>query len=60
MTMGGYQLQYRKQLEILMLELAHTPVEFTALDFVSVNNNLVTDACSFMISFMMILVQFMT
>ncbi|KAG8247991.1 hypothetical protein J6590_049333 [Homalodisca vitripennis] len=43
MTMGGLQLKYRKQLEVLMLELAHSPVEFTALDFVSVNHNLVTD-----------------
>ncbi|KAG8247992.1 hypothetical protein J6590_049335 [Homalodisca vitripennis] len=58
-TMGELQLNYRKQLEILMLELAHTPVDFTALDFVSVDNNLVTDACSFVMTFMMIFVQFM-
>ncbi|KAG8245843.1 hypothetical protein J6590_091656 [Homalodisca vitripennis] len=47
-TMDGYQLQYRKQMEIVMLELAHTPVEFTALDFVSVNNNLATDFRDFL------------
>ncbi|KAG8311236.1 hypothetical protein J6590_046696 [Homalodisca vitripennis] len=50
MAMGEHQLEYRKQLEIIMLELAHTPVEFTALDFVSVNNNLVTDRLSNRIS----------
>ncbi|KAG8244722.1 hypothetical protein J6590_015259 [Homalodisca vitripennis] len=43
MTMGTYPLEYRKQLEVAILELAHTPVQFTALDFISVNNALIID-----------------
>ncbi|KAG8304848.1 hypothetical protein J6590_084550 [Homalodisca vitripennis] len=53
-------VKYRKQLEIFMLELAHTPVHLTGMDLFTFDNSLITDVAAFSMSMMMIFVQFLT
>ncbi|KAG8256107.1 hypothetical protein J6590_076558 [Homalodisca vitripennis] len=55
-----YSIEHRKKLEVFMLELAHTPTDLTAADLFSVNNSFITSVASFIITVMMIFIQFMT
>ncbi|KAG8289817.1 hypothetical protein J6590_096833 [Homalodisca vitripennis] len=41
--MSTSMMRLENILEVAILELAHTPVQFTALDFISVNNALIID-----------------
>ncbi|KAG8280457.1 hypothetical protein J6590_081913 [Homalodisca vitripennis] len=55
-----YSIEHRKKLEVFMLELAHTPTELTAADLFSVDNSFITSVASFIMTVMMIFIQFMT
>ncbi|XP_046679042.1 uncharacterized protein LOC124366501 [Homalodisca vitripennis] len=60
MSSKEYSIEHRKKLEVFMLELAHTPTDLTAADFFSVDNSFITSVASFIMTVMMVFIQFMT
>ncbi|KAG8279578.1 hypothetical protein J6590_079417 [Homalodisca vitripennis] len=60
MSSKEYSIEHRKKLEVFMLELAHTPTDLTAADLFSVDNSFITSVASFIMTVMMVFIQFMT